>query len=972
MKKLYITAGVTIFLATSVIMGGSAIAYAGKNSSDAGRVRTSNSTITSNSTEIRVPFYYYVGSLSLDTWTESSYSDAFGDWLYFQPQETGIYCFSLNMDAHSCALYNSTDRYSQEAQPFAEGVQGESGDYALMVPLSAGSIYLVNIPSGDSILASRVVLDETLMEGFQNTGECGDSLIYAITDNTLIIYGDGRMDSAPWNTADGSFGNIRSIYIEGNVENICQDAFSASYSAPALKSVYVCSPVMTDLGDGAFSGQNNLKENVFPDSIVSIGGRAFEGCSSMTDFKMPSGVTDIGDYAFADCSNLYNITIAEMTQSLGNNVFSGCTRLSTLFVSENNPYYASQDGILYNKDKTELIICPEGNRSFTIPSEVIRIRERAFENNGIAGIFIPSGVTVIGDSAFSCCESLKHIWFNGSEEQWNTVEKGENWDYGTPEDLAVHFNEGEDFLDAGAWGEVTWVLDSEGTLTVSGNGRMNNGGMRTEPWYKWKETITRVVIESGITYIGDHVFSDSNLTDVSIAETVTEIGESAFNGCEHLTNVTFPENLEIIGYWAFARCTSLTGVTIPDSVTTVQGRAFDSCTGLLSIDVSADNPCYSSQDGVLFNKDKTLLVMYPGGKTGPYVIPDSVTALDSYAFGSFYLNNNLTNVTIPGSITEIPNGAFQRCTNLTEVTISKGVVSLGDYAFEGCTSLSSVTIPDGVTTIGKEAFRFCESLTSITLSDSVTSIGDRVFYYCNSLTAIEVSDNNSVYASCDGVLVNKAKTKLIMCPYGITGHYVVPDGVKEIGEYAFNHCSKLTKITIPDTVTYIERYAFQYCDNLTEITIPVTVMEIYYGAFSYCTSLTDIWYGGTMDQWTINIDNDGMWDGYWGYEKPENVTIHYLESVVYDFVLPENVRVIEESAFEGAPMEAVYIPDGCEMIGAYAFKDCPKLLYIRIPGTCFIDDTAFEGCNTIYIFAEDGTNAQIFCYEHDNCVFLEE
>ncbi len=143
------------------------------------------------------------------------------------------------------------------------------------------------------------------------------------------------------------------------------------------------------------------------------------------------------------------------------------------------------------------------------------------------------------------------------------------------------------------------------------------------------------------------------------------------------------------------------GFTIPDSVTSIAGYAFWQCSGLTSIVVDASNTGYSSQDGVLYNKAKTVLIQYPGGKSGGFTIPDSVTS--------------------------IGDGAFGGCTGLTSVTIPDSVTSIGDYAFYHCSGLTSVTIPNGVTSIGDYAFECCTGLTSLTIGNSVTSIGDYAF-----------------------------------------------------------------------------------------------------------------------------------------------------------------------------------------------------------------------------------------------------
>jgi hypothetical protein len=356
----------------------------------------------------------------------------------------------------------------------------------------------------------------------------------------------------------------------------------------------------------------------------------------------------------------------------------------------------------------------------------------------------------------------------------------------------------------------------------------------------------------------------------------------AFKSCA-LTSVTIPDSVTSIGDRAFDGCTNLTSVTIPNSVTSIGSSAFANCTSLNAITVNALNVVYSSVDGVLFNESQTTLVEYPGGMAGSYtipnsvssiadyafcgcygltsiIIPDSVTSIADYAFqsccsltnitigssvtrlgeGTFYGCASLTNVTIPNSVTSIGDGAFYDCSGLTTVTIGNGVTSIGISAFCDCTrlsniiipdsvtsigisafswcvSLASVTIPNGVTDIGYGAFGWCTSLTSVTIGNSVTSIGDGAFDYCTSLIAFTVDTNNPTYSSVGGVLFNSTQTTLIQYPEGKAGGYTIPNSVTSIGGGAFFYCTSLTSVTIPNSVTSLGYAAFLGCTSLTAL-----------------------------------------------------------------------------------------------------------------------------------------------------------
>ena len=294
-----------------------------------------------------------------------------------------------------------------------------------------------------------------------------------------------------------------------------------------------------------------------------------------------------------------------------------------------------------------------------------------------------------------------------------------------------------------------------------------------------------------VTNIGERAFYlCRGLTSITIPESVASIGNQAFSNCTGLTSIIIPNSVTTIGSEAFSYCFGLTSIAIPKSVANIGDYAFSYCFGLQSIVVAEENTSYSSSEGVLFNKDKTVLIQYPGRKSGAYVIPS-------------------------------------------------GVTTIGNQAFMDCDGLTSITIPESVTTIGNQAFLGCHGLASVTIPNSVTTIGSQAFH-CFDLQSIVVAEGNMSYSSSEGVLFNKDKTVLIQYPRGKSGAYVIPSGVTAIGDYAFDNCRGLTSIIIPESVITIGFAAFELCTGLTEVTIGESVASIGNYAFKDCTGLETI------------------------------------------------------------------------------------------------------------------------------------
>ena len=451
-----------------------------------------------------------------------------------------------------------------------------------------------------------------------NCGANGDNITWTLDDaGTLTISGEGEMgkfqysEGYPWLSR---MNEIKAVRIEDGVTNI---------------------------GGGAFDNGVPITAVSIPDSVTAIGEFAFSNCINLKSLTIPDSVTDIGVRAFYKCWGLTAMEIPKSVTKIHNRAFDSCSGLTGIQVADENPNYASMDGVLFDKEFAALLACPEGKKgSYRIPDSVTSIEESAFYGcSGLTSVKIPEGVTSIEPSTFANCVGLTSV----------AIPKG-----------------------------------------VTGIGRCA---------FDSCSRLTSVTIPEGVTDIGRAAFSRcTSLKSVNNPEGVTSIGSEAFWGCSKLTDVTIPDSVTSIGFSAFSGCTSLRSMRIPKNVAAIEENTFYGCTGLTSVTIlegvtKIGESAFSGCSGLTAVKIPGSVVSI--GKSAfdgcssltSVTIPVGVTEIGESTFQWCF---GLTSVTIPEGVVSIGWGAFYSCTGLTSVKIPSSVTSIGVSAFNHCDSLTDV------------------------------------------------------------------------------------------------------------------------------------------------------------------------------------------------------------------------------------------------------------------------------------------
>ena len=870
-------------------------------------------------------------------------------------------------------------------------------------------------------------------DGTLNISGTGAMKDYNDDDNPSPVYQNSNVKKVVIEKGVTSIGNyafsgclgLKSITIPDGITSIGDHAFDSCIN---LRSITLPDSI-TSIGMWAFYNCWNVSSIIIPDGVTSIEDFTFNSCISLTSITIPNSVTNIKSSAFHNCADLTSITIPDSVTSIGYAAFSNCDSLQTISLSCGSALKKSDFGDqadlvsytnqhLLTKTEAKAKTCTEdGNKEYwtcehcgkyflsddTNPETAKAVEQSEFiipASHKLTKVEAKDATcTEDGNKAYWTCEhcgkyflsddsnpetatavelsetvipALKHknATTRGVVEP-NGTKPGYSGDRYCP-DCDTVLEKGYTYWNEG---NLTWKLDADGTLTISGTGTMKDYDYNNNPSpaNQKKGSVKKVVIKDGVTSIGNFAFYNctsltsitipdsvtsielaafnncNNLTSITIPDSVTSIGDSAFELCNKLSSITLSNNITSIGNWAFHGC-HLTSITIPDSVTSIGAMAFYSCSNLQTISLSCKSSLKKSDFG-----DKANLVSYTNQhlltKTAAKAATCSESGNKEYwtceHCGKYFLSddsNPETAKAVEQSETILPaiqhkNAELRNSSEPTETSPGYSgdlycpdcdtVVEKG-YTYWIEDNLTWKLYEDGTLNIsGTGAMKdynstdnlspayMNSSVKKVVIEEGVTNIGNWAFSECSSLTSITIPDS----------VTNIGAAAFDSC--GSLTSIVIPNSVTSIESYAFSACSSLTSITIPDSVTSIGNNAFDSCSSLTSITIPDSVTSIGNNAFDSCSSLTSI----TIPDGVTSIESYAF----------------YNCSGLTSITIPDSVTNIGAAAFDSCTsLTSITIPDSVTSIESYAFCNCSNLTSITIPDSVTnIGAAAFDSCTSL-------------------------
>jgi len=688
--------------------------------------------------------------------------------------------------------------------------------------------------------------------------------------------------------------------------------FTYKYTSTADNNRTVCIVKV----DGTFAGDEielptsvKDKEENFEYKVTDI--NCDFGNNTISHLIVPEGFTNISMIAGTNITKVtVPSTVSQITFTDGewDNGFHKCMGLQEIVVTAGNGTYTSEDGVLFNKDKTELLFYPRNKpgTSYTIPSTVTKAGITPFHNDKIETLVLSENMTTLGNINFKVLksitipaklESMASLKDCPALEEYIVKEGNKIF---SSNDGVLLSKDGTELIayPRGKKGEKYVV---PGTVTV----------IKKET-FQWNSIVRTIDMSlSKVETIEESALSHNMLNSViwPSTETLKTIKENAFYDSKLAGEIVLPEPLNTIGKHAFGS-TQIKSVSIPKTVGKIGDNPFYLCTEMEAITVDNDNPDYCDQDGILFSKKATgdntfardILIYYPINKPSDnYIIPDGTKIIGGNAFAKA---NKLKNITFPSSLNNIEGSAFSLCSALESITNNAdNLQEIGSWAFGGCSKLKEFNVPASVKDIADKAFIGCSSLTSFTIPDGSQMDFVRTSWPdCTNLETFTIGRNTNIVSLGGSSLANLPNLKRINILEGNTK-------MKGIWEHAFGDLPELLEINIAEdcTIESIGTKAIANCPKLESVTLPRAVNSLGRNAFFNCQNLKHVTFGS-----------------------------------------PSSLEHIGDNAFQDCGLEDFTVPESVKTIDRQAFHNCTKLTTMRIPkGTTTIDPQAFYLCESL-------------------------
>lgn len=712
---------------------------------------------------------------------------------------------------------------------------------------------------------------------------------------------------------------------------------------------YVVPDGVTNLPNKVFN-RNIFTEVIISKGVLSIEESAFYYCGNLKKVTCEAGGT--GDLVFRgdtfkSCSALEEITLPARLSEFNPDFFASCSTLQKINLEEGaSNTYSSEDGLLFNKTKTELVYCPQGRvGKYEFASTVVSVADKAFYKcKNLEEVVFNGWMQSIGDGAFEGCSALVKITFKGAANN-----------------EAVSLRIGE-----GAFRSCTGLTE----VLFEANSRVTDLGVEA---FKSCVRLTQISLPASLAVIGANAFESTKLASVTFAENgnLTEIGASAFAELP-LAVLKFPASLQTIGEsafyqnqsltsvefaadgadltlgdYAFQECEKIESIIIPENVVGIGEGVFLDCKKLASITVDENNQYFVTDDGVLFDKGYTRLLFYPAGKTGVFETPEQMTSIGA---GVFKENEGLTGIKIGKNVTFIGKEAFKDCENFETVEFEEGGTEelvLEEGAFRWCDALKPFTLPNRVKAL--PAYFVCgnDSLTNFVIPDSVESIGESAFLGVPLENVIIPASVTFIDKGAFASSPSNVTTPMTVVfeegdkPLEVAG----PVKSLDFGVFFFNE--RLTSVKLPKRLINIADEMFSSCKNLKEITIPSGVTSVGLDPFRNSGIESVVFESSTDPERTVTFA-----DGY--YEESGS---------------SYNPTVINHGTFgDLVSLKTVTLPKGTTRIADYMFYGCTSLEQITIPNTITngtdgyyaVGRAAFKNCTALKtVDFETGGTGQI-------------